>query len=122
MESPYDYVEIINDNNWGLLGIVPQNGSGDRIKKMAVSKYSRPDKSDKSDKIDKSLRRDSYKETSKESILYHNPNSLANIQSYHPEITPASKNSAMEEVVIDYGEINRLRSSRKKSNTISGFN
>lgn len=36
MASAYDYVQIVVDDDWGLVGIVPNNGSGDRMKKMAI--------------------------------------------------------------------------------------
>jgi len=35
-EDQYDYVQIVIDDDWGLFGIVPNNGSGDIMKKMAT--------------------------------------------------------------------------------------
>lgn len=31
MDTPYDYIQIVTDDDWGLVGIVPNNGSGDKI-------------------------------------------------------------------------------------------
>lgn len=36
MAGVYDYVQIVVDDDWRLLGIVPNNGAGDKIKKMAI--------------------------------------------------------------------------------------
>lgn len=38
MAVPYEYVQIITDNDWGLVEIVPPNPSNDRVKQL-------PDKS-----------------------------------------------------------------------------
>ena len=35
MDSPYDYIQIVNADDWGLVAIIPNNGAGDRAKKMA---------------------------------------------------------------------------------------
>lgn len=34
--QPYDYVQIVVDDDWGLLGIVPPGGAGERMKKMSI--------------------------------------------------------------------------------------
>lgn len=34
MASAYDYVQIVADNDWELLGIVPNNDSGAKVKRM----------------------------------------------------------------------------------------
>ena len=36
MASPYDYVQIVIDDDWGLVGIVPPGGAGERAKKMSM--------------------------------------------------------------------------------------
>lgn len=36
MATSYDYVQIVVDNDWGLVGIVPPGGAGDRVKKMSL--------------------------------------------------------------------------------------
>jgi len=38
MATPYDYVQIVADDDWGLVGIVPPGGIGERIKNMSVNK------------------------------------------------------------------------------------
>lgn len=40
----YDYVQIVVDDDWGLVGIVPNNGSGDRMKKMGIEPVTRETK------------------------------------------------------------------------------
>jgi hypothetical protein len=42
MTSPYDFISIVVDDDWGLVGIVPPNNAGDRMKKMANSSTHKP--------------------------------------------------------------------------------
>jgi hypothetical protein len=34
--AAYDYVQIVVDSDWGLVGIVPPGGAGDRVKKLSI--------------------------------------------------------------------------------------
>lgn len=34
MVTPYDFIQIIADDEWGLVGIIPPNEAGDKFKRM----------------------------------------------------------------------------------------
>lgn len=36
LAHPYDYVQIVVDDDWGLVGIVPTGGAGERMKRMSL--------------------------------------------------------------------------------------
>ena len=36
MTNSYDYVQIVKDEDWGLVGIVPHGGTGEKVKKMSI--------------------------------------------------------------------------------------
>lgn len=36
MDTTFDYVQIIVESDWGLVGIVPPNTAGEKIKQMAI--------------------------------------------------------------------------------------
>ena len=41
--ATYDYVQIVVGSDWGLVGIVPPGGAGDRVKKLSIkSEVSKP--------------------------------------------------------------------------------
>lgn len=37
MATPYDYVQIVVDDGWGLVGIVPPGFAGDKVKQLSIN-------------------------------------------------------------------------------------